>query len=160
MKLPFEEKEPTFAELKEKGITWRTRYYNLWVVDQLNHFTADLEQVINNPMKFSIYQFVYDPLVDGTPCVMIRFRDDDKLDLLTRKIFLWAKMFTTKEFDELDKIINAYDRTTLYLLAEKRYTMKTGDFFVLLIWATVEKPLRSTEGIDELKRVFLAAFSK
>ena len=155
-----EEVPPTLAELKEKGISWRTAYYNLCSAQHMNNFIADMEKHVNNPLKIQIGDFDYQPLVDGTPCVMVRYRDDDKIDLLEKKITLWGKLYTTAEFADMDKIINGYDATTLFLLGEKRLTMKTGDFFILLIWATLDRPMRRTEGLNGLKQLLSFHFRK
>ena len=160
MKLPIDEVPPTLAEQKEKGITWRTAYYNLTSAPGLNNFIVDMEKAVNNPLKHQISTFDYQPLVDGTPCIMIRYRDDDKLDLLDKKIIIWGKLYTTSEFADMDKIINSYDGTKIFLLGEKHLTMKTGDFFILLIWATLEKPTRRTEGINGLRKLLTFHFSK
>ena len=160
MKLPIDEVPPTFAELKDKGITWRTAYYNLCSQPQMNNFIADMEKHVNNPLKVQIYEFDYQPLVDGTPCIMVRYREDDKLDWLDKKIELWGKLYTTAEFADLDKILNSYDQTSVFLLGEKRLTMKTGDFFILLIWATLDKPMRRTEGLSGLRQRLTFHFSK
>ncbi len=159
MELPFEKKEKTLAELKEKGIKWRTEYYCLTNPEHLNHFVTEMEKTANNPLKYMVIEFEYVPLVDGTPCVMIRYKDDEKVnDVKTKKYSIWAKLHTHLELKDLDEIINKHDKTTLYLLGEKRFTMKTGDFFILLIWATIDVPVKHTEGLDVLRQYFAAKF--
>jgi hypothetical protein len=159
MELPYEKKEKTLAELKERGITWRTRYYNFLNPEGLNNFVSDMENVSNNPLKHQITEFDYQTQTDGTPFAMLRFRDDDKIDdVKERRFSIWAKLYTTAEFNDLDATLNSHDKTTVYLLGEKRLTMKTGDFFILLIWATINRPTKFTEGLDVLRSIFAAKF--
>ena len=161
MLLPFEKIPPTMAELKNKNSKWRTQYYLLTSADQLNQFIADMQDVANNPNKYKISEFHVDSQVDGSPFVMVRYYDDEKLDAVKeKKITVWGKLFTVSEFSDLDYILNQHDRTKLFLLAEKRLSFKTGDFFILLIWATVDKPTKFTEGLDVLRTRFINAFSK
>ena len=103
--------------------------------------------------------FDYQTQVDGTPFIVVRFKDNESIEKIPNKrFFIYGKLYTTDELDELDKILNAYDQTTLFLLAEKRLTMKTGDLFILLIWATVNKPTKFMEGIHVLKSLFSTRF--
>ena len=161
MLLPYEKKQPTFADSKEKGIKWRTRFYNFLNPQDMNQFLNDVQEVVNNPLRHRIVEFEYDTQVDGTPFTLLRYRDDTKVDKPKERDYsLFAKLFTTKEFDDLDAILDSYDKTSLYLLAEKHLTMKTGDFFILLIWATVDRPLKFTEGLDGLRKLFSIALCK
>ena len=160
MELPFEKKDPSFADLKTKGLSFRTRHYFLTSTEGLNEFTTDLQALANNPVKHNILTFQYETQVDGSPFAVLRFIDDEKVEInKNTKFTLFAKIYTKYEFNELDAIINKHDKTNLYLLGEKRFTMKTGDFFILLIWATVDKPTKFTEGLDVLRKWFIAKFS-
>ena len=159
MELPFEKKAPSMADLREKGISFRTKLYEFTNAEDMNHFINDMEFVANNPSKCQILEFNYQTQVDGTPFAVVRFRDDEKIEERKEKRFyIFGKIFTKYEFEELDKIINMHDKTTLMLLGEKHLTMKTGDFFVMLIWATIDKPVKFMEGLDVLRTIFVAKF--
>ena len=153
--LPIDKKTPTMAELKEKNIKWRTMYYNLLSGEQKNQFMADMQDIVNNPFRYSIVEFSYVTLIDGTPTMFFRIKEDFKIEeIKDRKFDIFCKLFTTAEFKEMDEIINDYDQTNLFLLGEKRITMKGGDFFILLIWATKNAPTKSMEGLNALKHLF------
>jgi hypothetical protein len=153
MELPIDKKPPTMAELKAKNLKWKTKYYNMTLADDLNRFMKDMEDFVNNPYRLSINEFKYETYTDGSPYIVTRFKEDTSIDIVKQNKFsIFVKLFTTVEFEDLDAIINSYDQTTLYLLGEKRLSMKGGDFFILLIWATVNKPTKSTEGLNELRK--------
>ena len=159
MELPIDKKQPTFADLKEKGISFRTKLYTFTSSQDMNDFINDMEAVANNPLKYQISEFNYQTQVDGTPFAMLRFKDDEKIDeVKERKFVIWGKIFTKPEFVELDEIINKHDRTNLHLLGEKRLSMKTGDFFIMLIWATNDRPAKFTGGLDVLRAIFKQKF--
>jgi len=159
MELPIDKKPPTLADLKEKNILWKTSFYNFTNSEELNQFVTDMENFVNNPSKYQITEFDYQTQVDGTPFALVRYKLDNKIEeIKEKKFFVFAKIYTKFEFDDLDAIINQHDKTTLYLLGEKRLTMKTGDFFILLIWATVGKPTKFTEGLDALRSIIAAKF--
>lgn len=157
MELPFEKKQPTMADLKQKDLTFNTEFYEFTNAEGMNQFVADMEYVVNNPLRKQIMEFDYQTQVDGSPFALLRYKTDGKVEeVKEKKFFIFAKLFTKFEFNDLDAIINRHDKTTLYLLGEKHLTMKTGDFFILLIWATIEKPTKFTEGLDALRSTLLA----
>ena len=157
MQLPFEKSQPTMADLKEKGISFKTKHYEFMSGEGMNDFISDMETFVNNPLHMQIMEFDYQTQVDGTPFALLRYRYDEKVDeVKQKKFFIFGKVFTKYEFDDLDAIINRHDKTTLYLLGEKRLTMKSGDYFIMLIWATIEKPTKFTEGLDALRSILAA----
>lgn len=155
---PFKKSErpaPTFADLKEKGIEWNTNYFNLLSSDDFNNFIATMERVANNPHRYYFGSFETMNQVDGSPFILLRLKVDTKVEEIKhRNVCIWGRIFNTKQLNELDEVINKYDRTKVFLLWERRIFMKNGDVFFMLIWATVEKVVRNMEGLSELRRIF------
>lgn len=155
MELPYEKKQPTMADLKEKDTRLITKFCEFTNSEEMNCFINDLEKIANNPNKYSILTFDCDKGIDGIPFCIVRYKCYEKIEEnKERRFILNGKIFTKYDFSDLDEIINKHDHTTLRLLAEKRFVLKNGDFFTLLIWAEIVKQTKFTEGLDVLRSIF------
>lgn len=151
--LPFEKKDA--PQEARRNYKYRTAYYDLLVVEDRATLQTDLTRIVNDYNKFGILEFNIESKVDGTPYVLARYRDDE--DLVARNLNWFdvnIRMFAQYQLEALDEIINAHDHRTLRLLGEKRFTYKTGEVCVLLIWSDIRSTARSQEALDGIRVAF------
>jgi len=152
---------PTMADLREKNTRLRTEHYALSNTQELLSFLYDLELVVNNESKYAIVSFNSQSEPDGSPYIVVRYSDRTNLSEVTKnKIKICGNIFNKSSLNELDEIINKHDLTSTFLLLEKSFVVKgiTSDFYILLIWAEVESPLRQSEALNAIRKFLTSNF--
>ena len=152
--LPFEKKNEEQAA--RRNLIYRTAYYDLLAIEDRARLQTDLNVIVNDYTKRAILEFNVENKADGTPFVLARYRDDTDLQPRNLNWFdINIRMYGSYQLEAMDEIINSHDSRTVRLLGEKRFTYKTGEVCILLIWAEIRSTARSQEALDGIRATLI-----
>lgn len=150
LKLPFEEEEKT--QEKRRNLRFRTAYYDLLEIEHRINLQTDLNLLANNNNKYGMTEFTIASKMDGTPYILARYWND--LDLEDKNLNWFdinVRLFGHYQLEDLDEIVNKHDGKTFRLLGEKRFTYKTGEVVVIIIYSEIRQTARNQEALNAIR---------